>query len=271
MKILLIILGVVFVLFLLGWLGLQIKPTPFAPFPQPEGQIETVPLPDGLPAPVERFFRQIYGDQVPLIDSAIITTRATLRPAPVMPAFPARFRFTHDAGQGYRHYIEMTFFGIPIIFGNEHYLDNKGRLEISIIGVDEGEHIDRAANMGLWAESVWLPAIWVTDPRVRWEPVDDHTAVMVVPFGAEEQHMLVRFDPDTGMVAFIEAMRHRDTPQEKSLWICQSLDWGMVNGHTLATKGAITWFDQGYAWAVFEVEEVVYNVEVDEYIRARGE
>jgi hypothetical protein len=52
-QILLILAGVVVVLVLLGWLGLQIKPAPFAAFPQPAGKVETVPLPKGLPAPVE--------------------------------------------------------------------------------------------------------------------------------------------------------------------------------------------------------------------------
>jgi hypothetical protein len=32
-----------------------------------------MPLPDGLPAPVERFYRQVYGDDVPRIESAVIT------------------------------------------------------------------------------------------------------------------------------------------------------------------------------------------------------
>jgi hypothetical protein len=37
------------------------------------------------------------------------------------------------------------------------------------------------------------------------------------------------------------------------------------------SRAAITWFDAGTPWAVFDVEEVVLNVDVQEYIRARGE
>jgi hypothetical protein len=101
--------------------------------------------------------------------------------------------------------------------------------------------------------------------------VDEQSAVLVVPYGDREQRLLVRFNRDTGMVEFMEAMRYRDNPEQKILWICQSLDWSSVNGYTLAAKGTITWFDQGRPWAVFHVEDVVYNVAVNEYIRARGE
>ncbi|MBN2004400.1 MAG: hypothetical protein JXA21_13680, partial [Anaerolineae bacterium] len=93
-RILLFVIGGIVALVVLLWLGLHIRPAPFAPFPQVSGVIETVPLPDGLPAPVERFYRQVYGDHVPVFTSAVLSGRATLRPVMAFPAFPSRFRFT---------------------------------------------------------------------------------------------------------------------------------------------------------------------------------
>jgi len=34
--------------------------------------------------------------------------------------------------------------------------------------------------------------------------------------------------------------------------------------------GQVTWFDHGEPWAVFSVEEIVYNADVRDYIRQRG-
>jgi hypothetical protein len=79
---------------------------------------------------VERFYRRIYGERVPVITSAVITGRAKMRLGPF--TFPGRFRFTHDAGRGYRHYIEATFFGLPPMKINETYLDGKGRMELPL-------------------------------------------------------------------------------------------------------------------------------------------
>jgi hypothetical protein len=254
---------------LVGWLGLQIKPRPFPSYPEQRSTLETVDLPTNLPDPVERFFKTIYGDKVPIIQSAVITGRAKMRVFGI--TFPARFRFTHIAGQDYRHYIETTIFGIPIMKVNEHFLDGKSRLELPF-GVTEGEpKVDQGANLALWAESIWFPSVFITDPRVRWEPIDEESALLIVPFGEKEECFNVRFDPDTGLLHSMESMRYKDASSEnKTLWLNEAPEWNAINGSTIPSVGVITWFDEGSPWAVFTVEDVVYNVDVSEYIEASG-
>jgi hypothetical protein len=256
-------------LIILFWIGLKVQPAPFPSYTAETSPADTIPLPEDLPFAVERYFLEVYGETVPVIHSAVISGRSSMRVNGI--TFPARFRFTHIAGQGYRHYIEATLFGLPIMKVNESYLDGHGLMKLPF-GVFESPQVDQGANLGLWAESIWLPAIFITDPSIRWEEIDDETAVLVVPFGeTEEQRFIVRFNPDTGLLQFTESMRYRDAEGgEKILWINEAEEWGRINSELFPVTGAVTWFDQGTPWAIFQVEEVVYNSDVTEYIRAEG-
>lgn len=273
MQVFLVLFGVIICLSLLAWLGLQIKPAPFPVFPQQSPTLETVPLRTGLPPPVDRFYRRIYGENVPVITSAVISGRGTLRlPSGGGITFPGRFRFTHKAGQDYHHYIEATLFGQPLMKVNEYYLMGNSRFELPF-GVTENEpKVNQGANLALWAESAfWLPSVLITNPRVRWEPVDEKTASLIVPFGGIEENFIVHFDLETGLLRSMESMRyHEATSQTKTLWRNEALDWEFIGGSKIATRSALTWQDEGTPWAIFTVEDLVYNVDVEKYIRQGG-
>ena len=268
MRGIIVIFSIIIFIILLIWTGLQIKPRSFPSFPEESSNLKTVPLTDDLPAPVEQFYRQLYGDKLPLIESAVISGQGRLRVKGIY--FPARFRFMHVAGQNYRHYIEATLFGLPLMKVNEHFLNGRSRLELPF-GVSEGPKVDQAANLALWAEAVWMPSVWVTDPRTRWEAVDRHSAVLVVPFAESEERFIVNFDKKTGLLQSLDSMRYKEpASREKTHWLNEIIEWGIINGTLIPIKSAVTWFDEVTPWAIFTVEEIAYNVDISEYIHGSG-
>lgn len=246
-------------LLLAGRAGLQVQPAPFPPPAGPAAAPETVPLPEGLPPPVEHFYRTLYGNDLPLIESAVISGRGTMRIGGI--TFPVRFRFTHETGRNYHHYIENTFFGLPVMKVDEYYVNGTARLELPF-GVARGSKIDQGANLALWAEAIWMPAAWATDPRTHFEPVGEHTAELVVPFGNTEERITLHFDPKTALLQEMQSMRYRgEESEEKTLWLNDVREWSRMDGWLIPVSIAVAWGDEASPWAVFTAEEVVYNGE----------
>lgn len=264
MKVITLVCSMLITLAAICWLGLQIQPNEFKITNLPQTETEQIPLPEDLPAPVERFYRTIYGDKIPVINSVVITGRGRMRPFGIW--LPARFIFVHNTGKDYRHYFEATFFGFPFLKVDEGYIDGESFFE-SLMGTYYNDpNTNQGANLALWAEGGWFPALWVTDPRTHWLTVDDHTAILYVPFEDGEENFVVRFNPQTGLIDLMEAMRFQaagDT--SKVLWL--------TNEVKAAGKPAVsyaTWLDAGKPWASFTPEEIQINLDVSEYIRRRG-
>ncbi len=251
-----------------GWVGLRVEPPALPEAGLVSGPVTTVPVPEGLPDPVDRFYRTLYGDEVPVIETAVVSGRGTMRVNGI--TFPARYRFSHVAGHDYRHYIEVTWFGRRLLAVNEWFLDGSARLELPF-GVMEGPKIDQGANLALWAEAGWFPSIWLTDPRLRWEPVDATSARLLVPFGEETEEFTIVFDGDTGLLRRMESMRFKGEQDEtRTLWLNEALDWDLLDDATVPMTTTVTWADEGTPWARLRTEELILNADLDRYIEAVG-
>lgn len=270
-KSLVILAIVVLIIDVVGWLGIQILPRPFPRFSEEESLVMTVPLPRGLPDPVERFYSTVYGDEIPVIETVVILGRGALKPFMNI-SIPARFVFIHNAGKDYRHYFEATFFQVPVLKVNEGYIDGESFFESPMASFADDTNSNQAANLTIWAEAMWFPAIWITDPCVHWEAVDENTALLFVPYENDEENFLVRFNPATGLIDSMETMRYRDTgeDQPKILWILQNEHKQPLVVGDLRSVGLAMWLDQGSPWAYFDAEEITLNVDVSNFIHQRG-
>lgn len=250
------------------WAGLRMMPRSLPHYPQRTPTLETIDLPDDLPAPVARYYRAAIGDKIPVIHSMVLTGKARLRINGLL--LPGRMRFTHDAGKAYRHYIEVTFWGYPVMRVNERYVDGKGLMELPF-GTVEGPKIDQGANLAVWGESIWLPSVFITDSRVRWEAVDEQHARLIVPFEDAEEVFDVTFDAATGYLTRMETMRYKgEEATEKTRWINEVQGWKSFHGVSIPSPATVTWADDGQPWSYWTIEDVVYNVDVRDYIRAKG-
>ena len=271
MKWLWILMSVLAVLSILVLVGLNIKPKAFASYGwlSPVSP-EMIDIPTGLPVPVERYYQAVAIDgMLPVVESAVFTGRGKLRFMGI--TFPGRARFTHKAGYDYRHYLDVSFWRIPLLQVNEYYLDGNSRLELPFGVVENEPKINQAACLGLWAESFVFPSLFLTDDRVHWVEVDETTANLVVPCPEGDETFTVKFDPETGLMLYAEVMRYRDAAdEEKILWQISQLGWKEMGGMMIPSPMTAMWEDEGSPWLVLDLEELVLNPDVSETIRASG-
>ncbi len=250
------------------WLGLRVRPAPLPSTSLGGEPTKVVPPLEELPAPVRRFYRTLYGEMIPVVDTIIVSGRGTMRIQGI--TFPSRYRFSHVTGEAYRHYIETTVFGAPLLSVNEWFLNGAGRLELPF-GVSAGPEVDQGANLALWAELVWAPAVWLTNPAASWQPVDAITAQLTVPFGEATETFTVTFDPATGLLQRMESLRYKgEGAAAKTLWVNEIREWGQLDGQLVALVTAVRWGDESTPWAILRTEEILYNADLAAYIRAKG-
>jgi hypothetical protein len=70
----------------------------------------------------------------------------------------------------------------------------------------------------LWAEAAAWPSLLISDPRIRWEAIDENTARLIVPFEDQEDMLTVRFDSQSGLITRMEPCAIRMARRKSSGW-----------------------------------------------------
>jgi hypothetical protein len=263
MTLLKIVVAVVVILVALvgaAWLGTRVSLQSFD-VPELESRdLGSVPPPENLPAPVARYVALAFGGEIPIVESALVigSGEATFNGL----TLPIRFKFYHDAGHAYYHFIQAGWFGQPLLAVNERFLEGVSILDIPGQYVEDNPEINASANQGMWSEAIWLPSIWFTDERVRWEAIDDNSARLVIPDAADEEAFTVSFDPQTHLIDHLTTLRYQSPGDtERTLWTPRILEWDRFNGVIVPSSSTLQW-GSAAPWVEWHVETVLYNVNV---------
>ncbi|WP_412538493.1 DUF6544 family protein [Longispora sp. K20-0274] len=243
--------GLVLAAAALAWAGLRVPLRPLRPVddgPPPTGGGA---IPSDWPEPVRRHYLASTGPTADPVDTFALWGRARMRIGR-LPWLPATFWSEHQVGRRALQRITVTWFGLPVLRGVDSYADGHGEMRIGGRRIS-GPEIDQGENLFVWAELVLLPSALLA-PGVRWEPVDEHAARLVVPFGTGSDELEFRFDPDTGLLCEGHAMRYRDVGGPKLGWRVDYRAWHRFGRMLLPSELTVTWADQDRPWFVLTVD-----------------
>jgi hypothetical protein len=167
---------------------------------------------EGLPAPVQRYFRAVLKDGQPIITAVTLDMAGTFNLSPTgeqWKPFTARQRIT-TRRPGFLWDATISMLPGVKVRVVDSYIAGGGLLHATIQGLftmaemrGAGE-IARGELMRWFAEAAWYPTALLPSQGVRWEAVDAHSANATVVDGPLTLTLLFRFN-DAGLIGSIRA------------------------------------------------------------------
>ena len=220
--------------------------------PTPEGRYDVREL-EGLPAPVQRYFRTVLKDGQPFIAAATFEFAGTINLSPTgeswKPFTSWQRAVVHRAGFLWNGNVAM----LPGLSAHVHdsYIAGVGTLHAALLGlftvaeVSGGGEIARGEMMRYFAEMAWYPTALLPSQGVRWEAVDDRSANATLVDGPITLTLLFRFD-EVGLITTIHAEARgasmgKDGKMLMLPWECTAANYQWRTGMLVPTRGEAAW------------------------------
>jgi hypothetical protein len=167
---------------------------------------------EGLPAPVQRYFRAVLRDGQPIITAVTIDVAGTFNMSPTgqqWKPFKSRQRVT-TRRPGFLWDARISMLPGLTVRVVDSYIVGNGLLHAAVQGLftmadmrGDGD-IARGEFMRWFAEVAWYPTALLPSQGVRWEAVDDRSAHATMQDGPLALTLLFRFD-DAGLIGSFRA------------------------------------------------------------------
>lgn len=206
---------------------------------------------EGLPTPVQRWFRTVLRDGQPLVAGVRVAHRGRFRlrdtPERWVP-FRSEQRVV-TSRPGFLWDARMSLAPGLALRVHDAYLAREGVLEARLLGLvplvrlrGVGD-LAEAELMRYLAEGAWYPTALLPGQGVRWEPVDKRSARAVLEDGPVRAGLVFHFSGD-GLVEGIQADSRARLVGGRSLptpWAGRFWDYAERGGMRVPLAGEIAW------------------------------
>jgi len=219
--------------------------------PAPGGRYDAHEI-DGLPAPVQRYFRAVLKDGQPIIAAATFELAGTINMSASggddwKPFTSTQRAVVHRPGFLWNGRVSM----LPGVAARVHdsYIAGEGALHAALLGlftvaeVHGGGEIARGEMMRYFAEMAWYPTALLPSQGVRWAAVDARSANATLVDGPITLTLLVRFD-DAGLISSVHAdARGAGVGKDMVMlpWDCTVSNYQLRHGMMVPTRGGAAW------------------------------
>jgi hypothetical protein len=206
---------------------------------------------EGLPAPVQRYFRAVLKEGQPIISAVSIEMTGTINLSATTEQWkPFRSKqrvvirrpgFLWDARVSMLPGIEARVV--------DSYIAGTGLLRAAVFGLftvadaSGGGEIGRGEFMRFFAEAPWYPTALLPSQGVTWKAADNRSAYATLVDGSQALTLLFRFN-DAGLIDSVRAEARGGLFDNKVVmmpWECNLSGYEARDGMTIPLSGSAAW------------------------------
>ena len=230
---------------------------------------------EGLPAPVQRYFRAVLTDGQPIIAAATIEMAGTINmsaTAEQWKPFTSHQRVVTAVAGGRPGFLwdaQVDMFpGVPARVVDS-YVAGQGQLIAKLLGLftvakaHGGGELARGEFMRYFAETAWYPTALLPSQGVQWQAAGDASANATLVDGTITLTLLFRFN-EAGLIASVRA-ESRGAGVGKDMvmlpWDCTFSDYQPQDGMLIPMTGEAAWVrpDGRKAYFVGHAKQLSYE------------
>ncbi len=206
---------------------------------------------EGLPAPVQRYFRAVLKEGQPMIVAAVVEHAGMFNMSATgekWKSFTSRQRIV-TRRPGFLWDARIAMFPGLAVRVHDAYAAGEGVLHAAVLGLFNvadlrgGGELARGELMRFLAEAAWYPTALLPSQGAQWSPVDDHSAKVTYTDGAVSLTLLLRFN-DAGLIDSMRAeARGRMVGEVTTMapWEGRWSDYQVCDGMTVPMTGEVAW------------------------------
>jgi len=216
---------------------------------------------DGLPEPVQRYFKHILKEGQPYTSYARLTHDGQFKTG-------LDKKWTTIKGEQYFTIGKPGYIwkgSTPLVTARDMYIADKGRLIVTLLSLvyvvdGQGEEFNEGEFQRWLAESVWFPTNLLPSERLAWSAIDTQTAKLHFVYNELSVAFLVTFN-SIGEITQMETNRFMEKGK-KEVWIGKMSDYKEIDGILVPTNIEAIWrLEKGdHSYAKFKVKKLEYNV-----------
>ncbi|HWW86480.1 MAG TPA: DUF6544 family protein [Vicinamibacterales bacterium] len=206
---------------------------------------------EGLPAPVQRYFRTVLLDGQPIVAAVSVEHTGTFNISDAAeqwrPFTSTQRVITRRPGFDWDARVAM----MPGVSVRVHdaYIAGKGTLHaavfglVSVVNLHDTPELARGELMRFLAEAAWYPTSLLPSQGVYWEAVDDHSARATLEDGDVTVTLLFRFGED-GLINTGRAEargRMVDATAVPTPWQGRFWNYAIRDGMRVPIEGEVAW------------------------------